>query len=289
MHLVPRVRRVALLLAVALLASACGRGDRAAPGDAASASGATARRIRLVTTTSVRDSGLLDALLPEFTKETALGVDVIAVGTGAAFRQGHDGNADLLLVHDRKGENEFVASGDGLERRDLMWNTFEVVGPPEDPAHVAGAKSGAEALGRIAKATAPFVSRGDDSGTHRRETALWKAASVPTPAWDGYVSTGQGMGPTLLVAEEKRAYTLTDRGTRLSFRAKLTLTPLVAEGADLRNEYAVVLLSPAKHPDLAHAEATRLASWLTSPATSRRIDAFKVGGEPLFHAAVDPR
>ena len=276
-----------LLASLALLAAACGAVD--APATGAPPKETPHRRVRLVTTTSVRDTGLLDALLPEFTKETAIGVDVVAVGTGAAFQNGRDGNADLLLVHDRKGEEDFVAKGDGLERRDLMWNTFEIAGPAGDPAGVRGSKSGADAFARLAKAAAPFVSRGDDSGTHRREKSLWTKAAVAGQKWAGYVSTGQGMGPTLLVADEKSAYVLTDRGTRLAFRRKLELVPLVGEAADLRNDYSVVLLSPQRHPDLAHAEAARLAAWLTSPATARRIAGFQVEGESLFHSARDTR
>jgi tungstate transport system substrate-binding protein len=276
-----------LLALAALVAAACGPSQAPAPAPTPAAPAAKAeppkpsdRRVRLVTTTSVRDTGLLDALLPEFTKETGVGVDVIAVGTGAAFQHGRDGNADLLLVHDRKGEEEFVAGGDGRERRDLMWNTFEIAGPADDPAGVKGAASGAEAFARIAKAGAPFVSRGDDSGTHRKEKKLWEKAGAKA---ENVVQTGQGMGPTLLVAHERNAYVLTDRGTRLAYRRKLDLVPLVADTADLRNDYAIVVLSPARHPDLAHAEAGRLADWFLSAKTLERIAAFQVEGESLFH------
>jgi tungstate transport system substrate-binding protein len=241
------------------------------------------RPVRLVTTTSVRDTGLLDALLPAFTEETGVRVDVIAVGTGAAFRHGHDGNADLLLVHDRQGEDAFLAAGDGAERRGLMWNFFEVAGPAGDPAAVGSAATGAEAFARIARAGAPFVSRGDDSGTHRRERALWTQAGVAPPP--GVVETGQGMGATLVVADERQAYVLTDRGTRLAFRRKLAIVPLLGDATDLRNEYALVLLARDRHPALAHDEARRLADWLVSEEALRRIDGFRVGGEPLFHAA----
>lgn len=246
------------------------------------------RRVRLVTTTSVRDSGLMDALLPEFTKESGIAVDVIAVGTGAAFQQARDGNADLLVVHDRKGEDEFVSSGHGRERRDLMWNTFEIAGPPSDPAGVAKAASAADAFRAIAASESAFVSRGDDSGTHRREQSLWKKAGI-TPGGAWYLRSGQGMGPTLTIADEKRAYVLTDRGTRLSYRAKTQLAALLGGAEDLKNHYAVVVLSAEKHPSLAHAEAGILADWLLSPGTADRIAAFRVGGEPLFVPSKSPQ
>ena len=258
------------MVAVLVAAAACG--------------GREPRRVRLVTTTSVRDTGLLDVLLPEFTRETGLGVDVVAVGTGAAFRHGRDGNADLLLVHDAAGEDEFVASGHGAARRDLMWNSFEIAGPRDDPAHVRGAVTGADAFARIARSGASFGSRGDDSGTHRRERHLWVAAGV-APDRQACLETGQGMGATLIVADEKGAYVLTDSGTRLALRAKISLVPLCADAPDLRNEYALVLLSRDRHPAAAHGEAERLAEWLLTPATAGRIDAFRVGDEPLFHAA----
>jgi tungstate transport system substrate-binding protein len=269
------MRRVlALVCFVAMLAlSGCGRDVRA---------------VRLVTTTSVRDSGLLAELLPHYEKETGAKVDLVAVGTGAAFQVARDGNADLLLVHDRKGEEDFIAAGDGLERRDFAWNTFEIVGPPGDPAGVRDAKDGADALARIAKAGAGFISRGDDSGTHRREKKLWEAAGG-RPQWAGYREGGSGMGATLTVADETGAYTLTDRGTRLAFAGKLHLEPFVADTKDLRNEYSVVVLSTKKHPQVADAEARRLADWLVSPATAARVEAFKVAGETLFHSALTER
>jgi tungstate transport system substrate-binding protein len=246
-----------------------------------------ARPVRLGTTTSVQDSGLLDALLPAYTAATHARVDVIAVGTGAAFQLARDGNVDLLLVHDRAGEEQFVASGDGLARHDLMWNTFEVLGPSTDPAGVRGAESGATALRRIGAAHAPFVSRGDDSGTHRLERRLWGVAGG-RPDWSAYRETGQGMGATLRVADETDAYVLTDRGTRLGYKGTLRLVPLVADTPDLRNEYSVVVLSPARHPDLDHDGARRLASWLLSPEAARLIDGFQVGGRRLFHAVRGP-
>jgi tungstate transport system substrate-binding protein len=243
---------------------------------------ADTRPVRFGTTTSVQDSGLLDAILPEYLKATGVRVDVIAVGTGAAFQLARDGNVDLLLVHDRDGEDQFVAAGDGLSRHDLMWNTFEIIGPAPDPAGVRGLESASTALARIAAGSAPFVSRGDDSGTHRREKRLWQAAGG-RPEWPGYRETGQGMGPTLRVADEIGAYVLTDRGSRVGYKGTLRLVPLLADTPDLRNEYSVVLINPAKHPGLNQDGARRLADWLLSPATALLIRGYQVGGQPLFH------
>jgi tungstate transport system substrate-binding protein len=279
-----RIHRLLAVAALALAVVGCRKDDASAPSGptAPPAAAKSAAIVRLVTTTSVQDSGLLGDLLPAYEKETGVHVDVVAVGTGAAFKLARDGNADLLLVHDRKGEDEFIASGDGAERRDFAWNTFEIVGPPDDPAGVKGAKDGADALSRIAKAQAPFVSRGDDSGTHRREKKLWETAGG-RPQWTGYREAGQGMGAVLTIADETKAYTLTDRGTRLSFAAKLKLAPFLADTKDLRNDYSVVLLSPTKHPHIAP-EAKQLADWLVSDATAKRVEAYEVGGESLFHS-----
>lgn len=265
----PHVLRVFLLAAAATLVAACG---------------GEPPRIRLATTTSVQDSGLLAAILPEFEAESGIRVDVIAVGTGEAFKRARDGNADLLLVHDRKGEDEFVASGHGTSRHDLMWNTFEVLGPKSDPAGVASAKSAEEAFRRIAAAKAPFLSRGDDSGTHRREKSLWTKSGVkPEAPW--HQETGQGMGPTLRIADEKDAYVLADQGTRLGYKGSLRLVPHLGGTADLKNHYAVVRISAAKHPDIDAERAEVLATWFLSPATAKRIEAFRVGGQALFHPA----
>jgi tungstate transport system substrate-binding protein len=244
---------------------------------------ASARPLRFGTTTSVQDSGLLPYLLPAYEQESGTKVDVVAVGTGAAFKLAHDGNVDLILVHDREGEGEFIRSGDGAERRPLMWNTFEVLGPPADPAGARDTHDASAALARIAKAAAPFVSRGDDSGTHRCEKRLWAAAGG-RPTWPGYRETGQGMGATLRIADELQAYTLCDRGTRLGYKGGLRLVPLLADTPELRNDYAVVLIDRTRHPDLDHDGARRLADWLVSADTARRIDAYTVGGERLFHA-----
>src|SRR5262249_45906243 len=216
------VRRLLVLAAAVLALAACHR---------------ETRPVRLGTTTSVQDSGLLPILLAAYTEATGARVDVIAVGTGAAFQLARDGNVDLLLVHDRAGEEAFVAGGDGRSRHDLMWNTFEVLGPTVDPASVRGTERGAEALRRIGAARAPFVSRGDDSGAHRRERKLWEAAGG-RPDWPGYRESGQGMGATLRIADETGAYVLCDRGTRLGYQGALRLVPLLADTTDLRNDYS---------------------------------------------------
>ena len=238
--------------------------------------------VRFGTTTSVQDSGLLDVLIPVYAKASGARVDVIAVGTGAAFKLARDGNVDLLLVHDPEGEDDFIAAGDGLSRHEIMWNTFEILGPPGDPAAVSGLPSASAALARIAGARAAFLSRGDDSGTHRREKRLWEAARG-RPEWPGYREAGQGMGATLRIADELGAYVLTDRGSRLGYKGSLRLVPLLADSPDLRNRYSVVLINPAKHPDLNHEGARRLAGWLRSAATAQLIENYRVGGQPLFH------
>ena len=275
-----RVTRVAgsvlVLLVAAFAAAACSR-------ETETGETAATRHIRLATTTSTRDSGLLDAILPVFEKATGAKVDIVAVGTGAAFKLAKDGNADLLLVHDRKGEEEFIAGGDGRARREICWNTFEILGPMEDPAGVKAAGDAGDALVRIAKAGAAFISRGDDSGTHRRELALWRSAGGLTK-WERYREAGQGMGPTLLVADETKSYVLADRGTALSFRTKLRIVPLLADTPELRNVYAVVRLDTKAHPEVAASGADALADWLEGPEAEKLIADFEVGGETLFHS-----
>jgi tungstate transport system substrate-binding protein len=263
------MRRIALVLLVLVCAAACGRAEA---------------RIRLATTTSTQDSGLLDTLLPVFEDEAGIKVDVIAVGTGAAFRMARDGDADLLLVHDRVGEAEFVAEGHGVERRDLMWNSFEILGPRDDPAGVAGAQSASEALRRIGATGAMFVSRGDDSGTHRREKALWVDGGG-RPHWEGYRESGQGMGATLRIADEMGAYVLTDRGTRLRYGQELALAPLLGDTPALRNPYGVVVIDATRHPEIKGDAARRLADWLVGDEAAAIIAGFRVNGTQLFHPA----
>jgi tungstate transport system substrate-binding protein len=264
-----RLRLALLALALGLLA-ACG--------DSPSPRG----RLRLATTTSTENSGLLAWLLPPFEEREGVEVQVIAVGTGQALAVAKRGDADLVLVHARTLEDAFVAEGWGVDRRDVMWNDFVVLGPRADPAGVRGSKDAAAALLAIAKSGAKFVSRGDASGTHVRENELWKRAGG-RPAWDGYLEAGAEMGGTLTRSDELRAYTLSDRGTYVAFRRRLELDVMVEGDPSLRNPYGVILVNPEKHPHVNAAVARRLLEYLTSPEGRARIEAFRVDGEVLFH------
>ena len=265
-----RLFRLGAALTLALLA--------AAPGARAGAF------ITVASTTSTQNAGLFDHLLPLFEAESGIEVRVVAVGTGQALRLARNGDADLLLVHDKPSEETFVAEGYGSERFDLMYNDFVVVGSASDPAGIAGTEDAAAALTKIAAAEAPFVSRGDDSGTHRRERALWTAAGLDPTGASGtwYREAGQGMGATLNTASMMEAYTLADRGTWLSMRNRLDLRVMVEGGAGLRNQYGVTLVSAEKHPHVKAALARQFADWLVSPGGQAAIDAFTIGGERLF-------
>lgn len=242
--------------------------------------------IRLATTTSTYNSGLLDHLLPAFKERERIEVQVIAVGTGQALALGERGDADLLLVHARKREDAFVDAGHGVERRDIMWNDFIVVGPAADPAGVSGLRDAAEAFRRIRAKQARFVSRGDDSGTHIRERAIWeKTGREPPRGTEHYLEAGQGMGRCLTIAGEKRAYVLTDRGTFLAYRSRLDLEVLVEGDPMLRNPYGAILVNPARHPHVKAAAARKLLDYLTSEEGQQRIGAFRVDGQVLFHPA----
>ena len=240
--------------------------------------------ITVASTTSTQNAGLFDHLLPLFEAETGIEVRVVAVGTGQAIRLARNGDADLLLVHDKPSEEAFVAEGYGSQRFDLMYNDFVVVGPASDPAGIAGTGDAAAALAGIAAAKAPFVSRGDDSGTHRREQALWAAAGVDPTGASGtwYREAGQGMGATLNTATMMEAYTLADHGTWLSMRGRLDLRVVVEGDARLRNQYGITLVSPERHPHVKAAFARRFADWLLSPAGQAAIDGFAIDGERLF-------
>lgn len=250
--------------------------------------------LRLATTTSTADSGLLDAILPAFEKANNARVDVVAVGTGQAIELGEAGDADVILVHARAREDAFVAEGHGTQRYDVMYNDFVIVGPTDDPAGVAGMSSAAEALAAIAAAGAPFASRGDDSGTHTKEMSLWEAAGItPDPAGGWYNSLGQGMGATLTFADEAGAYTMTDRGTFLSMRDNLPNLVVVvggnsiADNADpkLLNPYGVIPVNPAKSEAINAELAQKFAEWLISPEAQKMIGEFGVEkfGQPLFY------
>lgn len=266
------MRLVAVLVIVCLAPVLVACGDRKAPSS----------RIRLATTTSTENSGLLEWLLPPFEAREGIRVDAIAVGTGQALALGRRGDADVVLVHARSREDEFVAAGHGVDRRDVMWNDFVILGPTDDPAGVRGTADAAAALRRIAEARARFVSRGDDSGTHIRERDLWEAAGG-RPAWKGYWETGQGMGASLTVADEKRGYVLSDRGSYLAFGRKVDLEVLVEGDPALRNPYGVIRVNPERHPHVNAEGARKLVDYLTSPEGQARIGAFRKNGKILFH------
>ncbi len=263
--------------------------------------------LQVSTTTSTQASGLLDVLLPEFTKETGVEVKVIAKGTGAAIRDGMDGNVDLIFVHAKSREEEFVADGFGTKRYPVMHNDFVIVGPESDPAGVAGTSDAAEALEKIAASGATFVSRGDDSGTHAKEQALWKETGLELetrgqtivkkgkeqtiefvqPAYEGYLSIGQGMGKTLTFADEKGAYTLTDRGTYINYDvgrdAGLAVEVLVEGDPLLFNPYGVIPVNPEKFPHVKHDLAKQFAEWITSERGQALIAGYRLRGKSLFH------
>lgn len=241
------------------------------------------RVITLASTTSTEQSGLFGYLLPIFTRETGITVHVVAVGTGQALQIGSRGDADALLVHDRPGEEKFVADGFGIDRRDVMYNDFVLVGPSADPALVRNGSDPVAALARIAAAEATFVSRGDDSGTHRMELRLWKTAGLqPVSGAGWYRSLGSGMGPTLNAASAMNAYTLTDRATWANFKNRGNLVILVQRGEALLNPYATILVNPARFPQLRTADAKIWHDWLTSPHGQQVIAGYKIAGEQLF-------
>lgn len=264
--------------------------------------------LKMSTTTSTQSSGLLDVLLPEFTKDTGIEVKVIAKGTGAAIRDGEDGNVDVIFVHARSREDKFVADGFGTKRYPVMHNDFIIIGPAADPAAIKGIADGAQALSKIAAAKAVFVSRGDDSGTHTKEQSLWEASGVPlttqtqkiadkgkekeisfkTPAdssaW--YMSIGQGMGKAITFAEEKQGYTMTDRGTYIKY--KYGKTPAVeleilSEGGEaLANPYGLIPVNPAKHPHVQNDLAMQFVNWMISEKGQKLIGGYSLEGKQLF-------
>ena len=269
---------------------------------------ASEKVLKMSTTTSTESSGLLDLLLPEFKKDTGIAVKVIAKGTGAAIRDGVDGNVDVIFVHARVPEDKFVADGFGTKRYAVMHNDFVVIGPDADPAGIKGLSDAAQALGKIAAAKSIFVSRGDDSGTHTKEQALWVKAAVPLTeqtqkiiskgkekevsfkvpagAGDWYMSIGQGMGKTITFAEEKQGYTMTDRGTYIKY--KYGKTPAVdldilCEGGDaLANPYGIIPVNPQKHPHVQYDMAMQFVNWIISERGQKLIDGYQLEGKQLF-------
>ncbi len=241
-------------------------------------------RLVLATTTSTEDSGLLDYILPDFEAKYNAGVEVIAVGTGQAMELGKNGDADVLLVHARAQEDAFVADGYGVNRKDVMYNDFIIVGPANDPAGIKGMKDAAAAFAKLAQTGSRFISRGDNSGTHTKEKAVWKAANVE-PKGDWYVSAGQGMGSVLTMANEQLAYTLSDRATYLA-RTKegIDLVILVEGDPALFNPYGVITVNPKLHPNVNYDLAMKFTEWITSAETQKLIGSFGVKefGQPLF-------
>ncbi len=243
----------------------------------------------LATTTSTRDSGLLDVLLPEFENETGYIVKPIAVGSGHAIAMGARGEADVLLVHSPDAEREFMAAGHGVARRVVMYNDFVLLGPSSDPARIQGAASVAEAFEGIAGSESLFISRGDDSGTHAREQAIWRAAGIDPAGSHWYQETGQGMGATLNIANEKDGYTLADRGTFVAREASLRLEIVFEADVSLRNIYHVIRVNPEEHPAVNPVAAAAFGDFLTSPRAQELIRTFGVDkyGEPLFFPMSD--
>lgn len=240
--------------------------------------------LRLATTTTTVASGLMDYLLPKFTAATGIVVQMVPVGTGQALRLGADGDVDVLIVHARDAEDAFVANGYGIDREDVMVNDFVIAGPPDDPADVAGASDTADALRRIAVAEYPFVSRGDDSGTHRREMKLWhELGRKPAGGW--YRAVGLGMGRTLQIADQMNAYTMSDRGTWLALRDRLQIRLLFEADPPLPNPYGIIAINPARYAEVNYAGARKLIEWITSPAAQRAIADFRIGGRSLFDPA----
>ena len=265
--------------------------------------------ITMSTTTSTQASGLLDLLLPEFTKDTGIQVKVFAKGTGAAIRDGMDGNVDLIFVHAKAREETFISEGYGTKRYAVMHNDFVILGPPNDPVGVKGTKGPAAALKKIAKAKAMFISRGDDSGTHTKEQALWVATGLPLVSkttnivmkgkkrelafshprglGEWYISIGQGMGKTITFADEKRAYTLSDRGTYIKYRVGrkygLELEVVCEDDEVLNNPYGVIPVNPAKYQHVKFDLADRFAKWIVSQKGQALIANYKLFGQQLFY------
>jgi tungstate transport system substrate-binding protein len=238
-------------------------------------------RLRMSTTTSTENSGLLAVLLPPFEKKYGCKVDVVAVGTGKALKLGEAGDVDVVFVHARSLEDKFVANGFGVNRREVMYNDFVLLGPPDDPAGVGKSNSAPDAFRGIAAKGSPFISRGDESGTHQKEKEIWASAGiVPRGAW--YVEAGQGMGEVIMMAAQKRGYTLSDRGTYIAFRKKADIVVLRQGDRNLWNPYGIIAVNPEKHAHVKYDLAMKLIDFVTGPEGKALIASFKVDGEPLF-------
>ena len=247
--------------------------------------------ITVASTTSTQNSGLFGHILPLFEKKTGIKVRVVAVGTGQAIRLAERGDADVLFVHHRPSEEKFVVAGFGVKRFDVMYNDFVLVGPAADPAGIRGTRDVAAALARIGAARAPFASRGDDSGTHKKERSLWTEAGVEVASQSGswYRETGSGMGATLNAAGGMDAYTLSDRGTWIAFKNKRDLEILVAGDRRLFNPYGVILVSPALHPHVKADPGGAFIDWIVSAEGQAAIAAYQRDGQQLFFPNAAPR
>lgn len=237
--------------------------------------------IRLATTTSTVNSGLLDQLLPDFEQKSGYRVHVIAVGTGKALRMGRDGDVDIVLVHAPAAEQKFVADGYGEQRFTVMYNSFVIIGPAEDPAGIKKSKTISNALANIHSTQAYFVSRGDDSGTHKKEQSLWKEADL-NPSGDWYREAGQGMGKVIQIADEMNAYALADKGTWLAYRDKSRLRISFQSDTRLHNPYGIIKVSNSLYPDLNHSGAKALIAWITGNKAQRQIADYRIHDEQLF-------
>ncbi|MGA7371331.1 MAG: extracellular solute-binding protein [Methyloceanibacter sp.] len=242
-------------------------------------------------TTSTQNSGLFEHILPLFTEKTGIEVRVVAVGTGQALKNAEKGDGDVVLVHSQPDEEKFVAEGWGVKRYPVMYNDFIIVGPAADPARIAGMKQAPDALKKIATAQSLFASRADDSGTHKAELKMWQQAGVNPKASSGswYLETGSGMGATLNTAVGKQAYALTDRGTWLAFANKDDFKVLVEGDDKLFNQYGVILVNPAKHPNVKAKEGQAFIDWLTGPEGQAAIADYKIDGQQLFFPNARPQ
>ena len=251
---------------------------------------AVERFITVASTTSTQNSGLFDKILPLFEKQSGINVRVVAVGTGQALRVARNGDADVLLVHHKPSEIAFVKAGYGVERYDVMFNDFVIIGAKADPAKIKGLKQIAKAFSKIATSGSIFISRGDDSGTHKRERSLWQSAEIDPIKNSGkwYQEIGGGMGAALNTASAKNAYTLSDRGTWLSFKNKAELTILLEGDKNLLNLYGVILVNPKKFPHIKAKDGQAFIDWLISKAGQNAIEAYKIDGQQLFFPNAKP-
>lgn len=245
-------------------------------------SAAQAGELKLATTTSTENSGLLKYLLPKFEQKTGVNIKVIAVGSGKAMKMGEMGDVDVLLVHARKMEDEFMAAGYGVNRRDVMYNDFIVVGPASDPAGIKGGKDVLAGFRKLAGSGSKFISRGDNSGTDAMEKDYWKQVGIEPKGQPWYVNAGLGMGEVLTMAAQMPAYTLSDRATYGAYRAKTGLAIAVQGDPKMFNPYGIIAVNPARHPGTNYTDAMKLIEWITSPEGQQAIAGYKVEGEQLF-------